>query len=113
MRTMPFALLIACLMLAACAKPMTLSDFRFRCRFAEQNGGSFSDTSGCNFQMQENLCRDYANALAQDYLGRGECIQACRDVQQSYSLRAAPMGCLRYTQRTQTICEQYCRQNYQ
>jgi hypothetical protein len=92
---------------------MTLSDFRFRCRFADSSSGSFDNLSGCNYQLQENVCREYANVLSQQYLSRDECIQGCRDVQRSFSLQATPMGCQSYLNRTRTICEQYCRQNYQ
>ncbi len=91
---------------------MTLSDFRFRCRFADSNGGSVDNLSSCNFQLQENICREYANVLAQKYLSRDECIKGCREVQHSFTLQATPMGCQSYIHRTRTICEQYCRQNY-
>lgn len=113
MRTLILAALLACLAfgLCGCAK-MTLSDFRFRCRFADSAGGMEDDVASCNFQTQQHLCNAYANVLNQSYLNRDECIQACGNVQDEFALQTMSSGCKPFALRTKTICQQYCRQHF-
>lgn len=113
MRTLILAALLAMISLSACATAkMTLSDFRFRCRFADSGGGMEDDVSSCNFQTQQHLCNAYANVLNQSYLNRDECIQACGAVQREFTLQTRTTGCQSFALRSKTICQQYCRQHF-
>ncbi|TVM18770.1 hypothetical protein DPQ33_04670 [Oceanidesulfovibrio indonesiensis] len=102
-------------LLIACApqQPMTISDFRFRCRFAEDQRLTYSDTiAGCDMQTQARLCDEYTTNLQTKHPNRASCIQGCRDVLARNSALTMFSSCFHFATRSRTICEQYCRQHY-
>lgn len=108
-------LLLAGVLLESCAsqQPMTISDFRFRCRFAEDEGLSYNDNfAGCDLQMQAQLCDQYTDVLKVEYANRNACIQGCNNVQLGSMTQTMFSSCNMFAVRTNTICEQYCRQHY-
>ncbi|MFW5735037.1 MAG: hypothetical protein ACOCWR_08265, partial [Oceanidesulfovibrio sp.] len=100
-------------MLASCAptRPMSISDFRFRCRFAEDDQLTYNDViAGCDMQTQALLCDEYTANLKAEHPSRASCIQGCRDVLARNSAITMFSSCFHFGTRSRTICEQYCRQ---
>ncbi|QJT10692.1 hypothetical protein [Oceanidesulfovibrio marinus] len=108
-------LLLAGVLLESCAarETMNISDFRFRCRFAEDDELSNNDNfAGCDLQMQAQLCDQYTEVLKVEYANRDACIQGCNSVQAGSMTQTMFSSCNNFAVRTNTICEQYCRQHY-
>ncbi len=113
--------LLACVVFMADARPvqaflnptMDISDFRFRCRFADDDSQRSSfGAAGCDFSFQARVCDRYTEALKRPYPNRTACIAACDEVKSEAFIGASAFGCRGFRRRANTICEQYCRINY-
>lgn len=95
------AALLAGLVLAGCAanqRPMTLKEFY-----------GFCWPSQINVCMDDYLCDDYRDWLAQDHASKQECLKGCNQMQMHKIQNDTLKGCTFAIRGATDLCEQYCR----
>ncbi|MFW5837050.1 MAG: hypothetical protein ACOCVM_03520 [Desulfovibrionaceae bacterium] len=93
---------LALMLAAGCGKRMTLDDVQGRC-MASQAGGCMAASS---------ICRAYVTVLDQQHDGPGDCRQSCEQVRRDNIHRQGLEGCAEVFERGQSVCNQYCNQQY-
>ena len=101
MRIALLSVLAVALALGACApkSPMSVSEFRFQCRFGEEK------KSGC---LGGSGCGAYESVVTASYPSAQACMDDCQAAYQQTLLTT----CKSRLNKGRTLCQRFCRTNF-